>query len=113
MGSTDPRLSRHIADTYPSLDGLFTAAEAAQALVESAGWPVLLNLLDKEISTVEQELEGKLLDSRAAYARAHGRISGLRAAPALLGALIDKADAKLAEQRVRHEGAAEPVPQEA
>jgi hypothetical protein len=109
MGSTsrpDPALTRHIRRDIP-LDELVSAAEAVRALAEQPGWPVLLSLLDEEIATVEAELDGRLLDSRAAYARAHGRLSGLRAAPALMAALIDRAETRIEEQRRKHERAGE------
>jgi hypothetical protein len=76
-------------------------------LLASEGWGVLTRLLEREIATIDRELDGRLLDSRAAYARTHGRLGGLRAAPALLEALIDKAESKVDEERRRHEGVGE------
>lgn len=109
MGSTsrpDPKLTRHLRRDIP-LDELVSAAEAVRALVEQPGWQVVLSLLDGEIATIDRELDGRLLDSRAAYARALGRRDGLRAAPALMAALIDRAESRLEEQRRKHERAGE------
>jgi hypothetical protein len=44
---------------------------------------------------------------QATYANLHGRRAGLKAVPALMEALIERADEKLAEQRRKHEGAGE------
>jgi hypothetical protein len=100
---SDPRLTRHIDNAFPLFDGLLAAAEAVQALGETAGWPVLLTLIDEEVSTIEARLEGGVLDSKAEYAYLHGRIGGLRAAPALLMALTTRAENRLDEQRRKHE----------
>lgn len=102
MGSrSDPRLRRHSRDL--PLDQLLAAAEAVQSLAEHPGWAVVLSLLDAEIATVDAELDGRLLDSRAAYARAHGRRDGLRAVTGLLDALVERAETRLDEQRAKHE----------
>jgi hypothetical protein len=98
---TDPRLSRHLPD---ALDVLEVEAEWVQATVSTPGWEVLLGLVAREVEVLSRELEGQRpLDSRADYALRHGRLSGLRAFAEFAEGLISKADAKLAEQRAKHE----------
>jgi hypothetical protein len=96
----DPQLTRHLPT---ALDVLETESEWVQATVLSPGWQVLLGLLEREIETINRELDGRLLESRSHYAAKHGRLGGLRAVAQFAEALIDKADAKLAEQRAKHE----------
>lgn len=97
----DPQLTRHLPD---ALDVLEQEAEWVQATVVTPGWEVLLGLIEREIATINRELDsGRLLDSRAHYAAKHGRLGGLRAMAEYATALIGKADAKLAEQREKHE----------
>jgi hypothetical protein len=102
---SDPKLTRHVR-AIETLDELFTAAEAVQALAAQPGWPVLLSLVDAEVSKIDATLEGRVHD-QATYANLHGRRAGLKAVPALMEALIERADEKLAEQRRKHEGAGE------
>lgn len=110
-GSPDPRHTRHVSDLYPTLERLVAAGERAQSLVDSPGWGVLLKLLDAEVATIDRELDsGRVLESRAAYAAAHGRRGGLKAVPELVYALIGRAETRLMEERAKHEGAAESVP---
>lgn len=108
--SASPALRRHIDERYKSdLDGLLTARDAVEALAVSPGWSVLVALLDAEVDVLDAKLDSGLLENRATYAHLHGRRGGLRAAPAFIQALIQRADERLAEQRRKHEGAAEPA----
>lgn len=106
-GSSDPRHTRHISTLYPSLERLLAAGEAAEALTSSPGWSVLLDLIDAEIATIDRELDsGRVLESRADYAAAHGRRGGLKAVPELVYALIGRAETRLMEERAKHEDTA-------
>jgi hypothetical protein len=107
-GRVDPRASRHIKDLFPEFDQLQAAAESARQLTTHPGWVVLSSMLDAEISAIDRVLDGdRVLGSRAEYAGAHGRRGGIRASEEALRALIEQADVALAEQRIKHEGAAE------
>lgn len=104
----DPALTRHFDGL--TLERLLSDAEAVQGLAGHPGWTVLAGLLDAEVALIDRKLDGGLLESRAEYAAAHGRRGGLRAAQQFIEALTARADARLAEQRAKHEGdAAEPA----
>lgn len=109
-GRSDPQITRHLSKEDWSLESIVEAAEAFRSLRGHRGWELLVALLEAEAATVDRGMQRGVLDSRAEYAFAHGRKGGLEAAPQFVEALIEKADARLAEQRERHEGAAEPVP---
>lgn len=66
-------------------------------------------LLDAEIAKIDAKLDGALLATRAEYAHAHGRRSGLRAMVEAADAIVLRADQRAAEQRSKHEGAADAV----
>lgn len=102
----DPSLSRHIGDLFPSLEELVAAREAAVALLAQPGWTLLIRLLDAEIATIDATLDsGRVLESKADYAAAHGRRGGLRAPEQVMRLLVERADARLAEQAAKHEQA--------
>lgn len=108
---SDPAFTRHVDDIYHrDLDGLFSAGEMVRALMTHPGWPTLARVLEAEIATIDSQLDGRLLDSRAAYAHAHGRRGGLRALDEAARAIVSRAESRLAEQQRKHEGAAEPAP---
>jgi hypothetical protein len=93
----------HCGDLFPQLDDLFAAGEAVQDLRAHPGWAHLVRLLDKEAATVSSGLDGRLLESRAEYAHAHGRMGGLKAMEAAADALVRKATDELDKQRAKHE----------
>lgn len=100
-GRPEPFLTRHLRG-WP-LDELFEAGEAVEHLLAHPGWAHVDRLLGAEIATIEASLDGGLLESKAAYAFAHGRKGGLKAAREAAGAIVHKAAVKLEEQRSRHE----------
>lgn len=106
----DPQFTRHVDDVFRTMEELFEAGEAVRQLLMHPGWAHVARLVEAETATVDAELDGRLLDSRSAYARLHGRRGGLRAMEEAARAIVGKADRKLEQQRSRHEGAAEPVP---
>lgn len=117
MGSNlDPQFTRHVDYLFPrgdaqAFDDLVVAGEAAQALLASPGWPILVALLRREVATIDAELDsGRPLESRADYAAKHGRRGGLRAPELALYALVGRAESRLSEQRAKHEGGAESSP---
>lgn len=107
-----PELTRHFKQLYPTLETLESAAEHARALVTSPGWPVLLDLLGAEVATIDALLDSGRVLEHAEYAAKHGRRGGLRAPAVVLHALIEHAESKLAEQRVKHERGAGSSPEE-
>lgn len=94
---------------YPVLLDLFAAGEEVAALMEHPGWRHVSALLDLAVADADAMLDGRLLDSRAAYAQAHGRRSGLRSMHEAASAIVAESTRKLAEQRTKYEGAAEPA----
>lgn len=86
-----------------SLEDLFAAAEDVTALIEHPGWAHVIRLIDAEAESSDRLLDGVLLDSRAAYAHAHGRRGGLRGAQEAADAIVRTAERKLADQREKHE----------
>lgn len=108
----DPQLTRHFDRLFPTLGELEAAADAARSLISSSGWPVLLDLLGAEVSGIDAKLDSGRPLEHVEYAAYHGRRGGLRAPAAMLHALIDRAESRLAEQRAKHEGDAEPSPGE-
>jgi hypothetical protein len=93
----------HVSDLFSALDDLFAAGEAVQDLRAHPGWSLLVRLLDSEAATVNRGLDGRLLESRAEYAHAHGRMGGLKAMEAAADAIVRKATAELDKQRAKHE----------
>lgn len=112
MGSNprpDPAFVNLTRNVFHDLDTLFEAGEAVQALQSHPGWAYLSRLIEAEIDDVDLKLDGRLLDTRADYAHAHGRRGGLKALAEAARAIVSEADRKLAEQQRIHEGAAEPA----
>lgn len=105
----DPQLSRHIDDLYPTLDQVIAASDLAEALVAHPGWDVLLALLGAEIETIDTRLDSGRPLEHVEYASAHGRRGGLKAPEGAVQALKQRAESRVAEQRRKHEGAAEPA----
>lgn len=103
VGRTDPKFTRHLDDLYPTLEGLFDAAEAVEDMLAHPGWAHLTRLLEAEAAEADVEVDGRLLESRAEYAFAHGRRGGLRSAMVAASTLLRRAESKLAEQRAKHE----------
>lgn len=111
VGSS-PKFLSHVDKLYrKDLDGLFAASEDVRALVSHPGWGTLRRVMEAEVATIDAKLDGdRLLDSRAEYSHLHGQRGGLRAYEDAAASLIERADLRLAEQRAKHEGAAEPAP---
>lgn len=112
MGSStapkpDPEFLALADRAFPTLGDLFDAGEDVESLMAHPGWAHVCRLLDESIATVDSRLDGGLLESRAAYAQAHGRRGALRAAFEAAAAIRYRADEKRAEQRAKHERAAE------
>lgn len=103
----EPAFTSLVKNVFPSMEELFEAGEAVRQLVQHPGWVHVSRLLEAEIASVDSSLDGRLQESRSAYAFAHGRRGGLRAMDEAARAITSRADQKLAEQRRKHEGAAE------
>lgn len=110
MGSSlGTKWATHVGDLFPQLDELAAAGEAVQDLRAHPGWAHLVRLLDKEAATVSGGLDGRLLESRADYAFAHGRVGGLKAMEAAADAIVRKATDELDKQRAKHERGTTPL----
>jgi hypothetical protein len=94
---------------FPGLNALFDAGEDVRQLMTHPGWAHVTGLIDLALADADAVLDGRLLDSRADYARAHGRRHGLRSMQQAAHAIVSESDRKLAEQRKKYEGAAEPA----
>jgi hypothetical protein len=94
---------------FPDMLDLFAAGEEVAQLMTHPGWRHLSTLLDLATADVDAMLDGRLLDSRAAYAQAHGRRGALRAMHEAASAIVAESTRKLDEQRTKYEGAAEPA----
>jgi hypothetical protein len=105
-----PPWTGHVDRLYQEFDELFAASEAVIALVASPGWDHIWDLLEAEADEVMAAADSRLLGSRSEYAFAHGRAGGLRAMREAAAAIIARAELRLEQQRVKHEGAAESVP---
>lgn len=105
-----PPWTNHVDRLYEEYDELFTAAESVEGLLAHPGWTELMRLLEVETDAVMAEADSRLLESRAAYAHAHGRAGGLRAIKVAAGTILARAALRLEQQRSKHEGAAESVP---
>jgi hypothetical protein len=103
----EPSFTNLVGDVFTSFDELTSAGEAVRQLMGSPGWAHVIRLVDAERSKIDSQLDGGLLPSRADYARAHGRRSGLRGLEAAAHAIVTVSDRKLAEQRSKHESGAD------
>lgn len=95
---------------FESLDELFAAGESVQQLLTHPGWAHVMRLVERRADEVTAQLDGRLLDSRAHYARLTGERAGLRAAHDAAHAIVHVAARELVKQQAKHEGAAEPAP---
>lgn len=111
--SVDPRWTGHVNRVFAdNLEELLAAAEAVESLLTHPGWTHLSRLLDAEAEQVSAVTDGRLLESRADYAFAHGRMGGIRSITLAAEAILERAQHKLAEQQSKHEGARDRVPVE-
>jgi hypothetical protein len=93
----------------PDLEALFRAGDDVLALLSHPGWDHLTRLIDAAVHDIDARLDGHLLDSRAEYAMAHGRRSGLSAITGLARAIVAESERKRREQSRKYEAAAEPA----
>lgn len=101
-----PAISRHTDDLWPDLEAILDAGERAVELKLHPGWQHVQAVLLAEVDAINVRLDGAREPlTRAEYAQAHGRRSGLRAAAEALDAIVARAAKRHDEQRQRHEGA--------
>lgn len=105
----EPEFTALVRRTFPDLESLFEAGDDALGLLGHPGWDHVTRLIDAAVADIDVRLDGQLLDSRAEYARAHGRRSGLLATREVVRALVNEANRKRREQARKHEATAEPV----
>ena len=99
-----------VDDMFGSLEDLFAAGEAVEGLLSHPGWAHVARLIEAEAAAVEAKMDGRLLESRAEYAFAHGRLGGLKAAASAAAAIRSRAALRLEQQQRKHEGDAERSP---
>jgi hypothetical protein len=95
----------HVDSQFKSYEELFAAAEAVESLLSQPGWAHVMRLLDAEAEAVSATADGRLLESRAEYAYAHGRMGGLRAVKLAAQAILDRSALRLEQQQAKHEPA--------
>lgn len=96
-----------MGDVFPTFEDLFEAGDLVASLLEHPGWELVQRLVDAEILEVNRALDGRVLDSRADYAHAHGRRGGLTAVRDAAETIRLVAAMRLAEQKAKHESGAE------
>jgi hypothetical protein len=105
---TEPKFSRHVKDAYPTLEAIFEAGEAVQALVAHPGWAHIADMLEREIRTIDSELDG--MTDPLPYEKLclrHGRRGGVRSAIDAAQTILAVAERKHDEQRAKHERGAD------
>lgn len=103
----EPEFTALVRRALPDLEELFQAGDDTLALLGHPGWHLLTRLLDASVADIDARLDGNLLDSRAEYARAHGRRSGLLAVMELARAIVNESNHRRTEQSRKHEAASE------
>lgn len=102
----EPEYVALVKRALPDLESLFQAGDDVMALMLHPGWTHITRLLDASVADIDARLDGNLLDSRAEYARAHGRRNGLSALPHLARAIVAEAERRRREQERKHEATA-------
>jgi hypothetical protein len=103
-----PALTRHVEDAFPELGHLFEAGQQVASLREHPGWAHVQTVLARELDAISARLDhANEPPSQAVYALAHGRRGGLLALKEAADAIVERADKRYAEQKAKHEGAAE------
>lgn len=112
MGST-PEIANLVRSRYETPDGLIAAGELTQAVITHPGWRHVMSAVDELVARIDHELDGAREPlTQAQYAQRHARRAGLRAVEEIAQTIVRVSEAELARQRAKHEGIAEPVPQE-
>ena len=86
------------------IDELNEAADAVEKLMRSDGWPILMEILERERARTLRDLDRSDPPGRAVFARAHGFAGGLLVVRDRAQALVDRRKAVMEEQRRKHEG---------
>jgi hypothetical protein len=111
-GRPDRKATRHVDDLYSSLEEILSASEAVQGLVSHAGWNHAQAAVASEVDLIDRKLDSGIEPlSRAEYAMWHGRRGGLLFLAEALDAIVLRAAQRYEEQRSKHEGAGESVPE--
>jgi hypothetical protein len=115
MGSMPPNepslaVKRHVEDLFPTLESLFAAGDQVLSLVEHPGWDYVNRVLAAEVDGLDRRLDGMSNPlPHPEMCLMHGRRGGLKAATDAAQAILQVAAARREEQRIKHEGAAEPA----
>lgn len=105
----DPSFTNLVGEAFGDLDALFSAGDAVGELIAHPGWACLTRLVGLRVAGLDAALDGRLLESRAEYARLTGQRSGVRAVEEAAHAIVAVADRERAKQQRKYEGAAEPA----
>lgn len=97
----DPELQVLVDLAFPTLEELFAAGEAVEAMVQTPGWTAFQQVLDVELA--DQRVSGRKPLSHAEYALAHGRQGALYTNKDLAGAIVARAANVREEQASKHE----------
>lgn len=106
MDRRNPRFAAHVKDRYPvptRFRELLEAAETVESFLAHPGFSILGELLEDEIATVDDKLDGSKPLEHTEYAHLHGQRRGLRAIRDAATAILDVRDKELERQRERHE----------
>lgn len=102
-----PSISRHVKELYKAddrLPDLVAAGEAVERLQGSDGWLALNAVIDREVATIDRELDHGRPKEAAEYAYAHGRRSALLAPREAARAILEHAQAR-AQRAIEAEAA--------
>jgi HD-like signal output (HDOD) protein len=113
-----PALSRHIARVWrlpEQLPELIEAAEAVERLVAHPGYEVVRSVIEREVATIDRELDSGPSKEAADYAKQHGRRGALTAFDDAAKAIIGTAalERRRAEEHVQLQAAAALAAEEA
>lgn len=90
---------------------LFVTGEHVSQLASHQGWLAVQRVLEGERETVDRFLDAAPR-SHVEYAASHGYRRGLRAADDAMQAILAVCERRRTTQAQKHEGAAEPAPEE-
>lgn len=106
-----PAFVRHVRDAWGAaeqLPGLLEASENVERLLSHPGYAAVRAVLDREIATIDRELDEGPAKEAPVYAQRHGRRGALRSFDEAAKAIVESAAAARAkaEDRARASDAA-------
>lgn len=109
-----PALTRHVRDVWRDVPELIDAAEGVEQLLRHPGWHAVHRILDREVATIDRQLDEGPPRDLGEYAKAHGRRGALRAAEEAATAIVGESQRarKRAEEEAAERQAAETAQRE-